>query len=399
MTTYDAVVVGARCAGTPLAALLARDGWSVLLVDRDPPPANTLSTHFLYPNTVARLEGLGVLDRIRAAGHRLNLVRHRFVGLGNETVGGFTPIDGQDRMCSITRPTLDTGLLETATDAGARTLFGERVTGLLGSGSADDPVTGVTLANGERIHARWVIGADGRASTVAKLLGLEKRNPLAGNIAFLHAYWRGLPETDFFHLDVREHANLIRCPCEDDLTILALGGPAELTRGGGEQRQARYLEGLAGFPGTFDAATLVQGEQVSPLHAAPETMMRGFYRDAAGLGWALIGDAGHFKHPGTAQGISDAIEQSVHVGEALTGADPELAGYARWRDERAAEHYKWSFSFGVMPKPEVAGPMFAGLAGDPQASQDFRDAFSRLKRPKSDVFTDERLGRWFAAAA
>jgi 2-polyprenyl-6-methoxyphenol hydroxylase-like FAD-dependent oxidoreductase len=340
-----------------------------------------------------------VLERIRRAGHRLNPVRHRFRGLGHETVGTFTPIDGLDRMCSITRPTLDAALLETATDAGVETLFGERVTGLLGAGTTDDPATGVALANGEQIQARWVIGADGRASTVARLLGLEKRDPLTGNIAFLHAYWRGLPDTDCFHLDVREHANMIWSPCEDDLTILTLGGPAELTRGSTEERQRRYVEGLGDFPETFDASTLASGEQVSELHIAPETMMRGFYRDAAGPGWALVGDAGHFKHPGAAQGISDAIEQSVQLADVLTASDPAgLDGYARWRDERAAEHYKWSFSFGTMPKPELADPMFAGLAGDPQAAQDFRDAFSRLKRPRSDVFTDERLGRWFAAA-
>lgn len=396
--TYDAAIVGARCAGSPLAALLAQRGWTVVLIDREPPPANTLSTHFLYPNTLARLEQLGVLDRIRRAGHRLNPVRHRFLGLGNELIGTFTPIEGLDRMCSITRPTLDAALLETATDAGAETRFGERVTGLLGAGAPDDPVTGVKLANGEQIHARWTIGADGRASTVARLLGLDKRDPLAGDIGFMHAYWRGLPETDCFHFDVREHANLIWSPCEDDLAIVVLGGPAELTRGSADERQRRYLEGLTGFPETFDPSSLAAAEQVSDLHIAPETMMRGFFRDAAGPGWALVGDAGHFKHPGTAQGISDAIEQSVKLADVLTAPNPDLDSYERWRDERAAEHYKWSFSFGTMPKREVAGPMFAGLAADPQAAQDFRDAFSRLKRPRSDVFTNERLGRWFAAA-
>ncbi|MDX6637646.1 MAG: hypothetical protein QOJ01_1157, partial [Solirubrobacterales bacterium] len=46
--------------------------------------------------------------------------------------------------------------------------------------------------------------------------------------------------------------------------------------------------------------------------------MRGFFRRAAGPGWALVGDAGHFKHPGTAQGIGDAVEQAIHVADALS---------------------------------------------------------------------------------
>jgi len=98
----------------------------------------------------------------------------------------------------------------------------------------------------------------------------------------------------------------------------------------------------------------------------------------------------------TPQGISDAIEQSMHVADALTGAGESLDGYEAWRDERAREHYEFSFDFGRFARPEVAGPMFAGLAADPEAGQEFRDSFSRLKRPRSDVFTRERLRRWFS---
>ena len=71
-------------------------------------------------------------------------------------------------------------------------------------------------------------------------------------------------------------------------------------------------------------------------------------------------------------------------------------GYEAWRDDRAREHYEWSFDFARFPKPEVAGPVFAGIAEDPEAGQNLRDALSRQLRPRSDVFTDERLGQWFA---
>ena len=99
--------------------------------------------------------------------------------LGQEVAGPFTPIERLRRQCGITRPVLDQALLDVAVEAGAETRFGERVTGLLGAGSDEDPVRGVVLEGGEEIEARWVLGADGRASTVASLLGLEKERPLS----------------------------------------------------------------------------------------------------------------------------------------------------------------------------------------------------------------------------
>jgi flavin-dependent dehydrogenase len=50
---YDAIVVGARCAGSPTAMLLARQGYQVLLVDRATFPSDTMSTHFIYPPGIA----------------------------------------------------------------------------------------------------------------------------------------------------------------------------------------------------------------------------------------------------------------------------------------------------------------------------------------------------------
>jgi 2-polyprenyl-6-methoxyphenol hydroxylase-like FAD-dependent oxidoreductase len=394
-SSYDAVVVGARCAGSPLAARLAEGGRSVLLVDREPPPADTLSTHCLFPNTVARLHQLGALQRIEAE-HRLNPLQYAVRILGNETAGGFTPIDGFDHGLGITRPALDKALLDVAVAAGAETHFGQRVTGLLGAGSEEAPARGVVLEDGEEIEARWVFGADGRASTVAKLLGLEKQRPLAGEMAFMFGYWRGLPTRDRFFIDVVEDGSLAWMPCEDDLSILILGLAPELTRGTQEQRERRFRNEAAKFD-WFDQLEIDSHEQVGPVHLAPETMLRGFFRQPTGPGWALVGDASHFKNPSTAQGISDAIEQSLHVAAELLESD-SLDGYEAWRDERAREHYEWSFDFARFPKPEVAGPVFRGVAADPEAGQNLRDALSRRLRPRSDVFTDERLGEWFSTA-
>jgi 2-polyprenyl-6-methoxyphenol hydroxylase-like FAD-dependent oxidoreductase len=393
--SYDAVVVGARAAGSPLAARLAERGWKVLLLDREPPPANTLSTHCLFPNTLARLAELGALQRI-AAEHRLNWVEYGIRVLGREVSGAFTPVDGFDRAAAITRPVLDQALLDVAVETGAETRFGEKVTGLLGAGTDEDPARGVVLESGEEIEARWVLAADGRASTVASLLGLEKQRPLAGEMAFMFGYWRGLPPSDRFFIDVTEEGSLAWTPCEDDLSLLILGIEPELTRGDAATRQRQFLTSAAEYD-WFDLAWLDRAEQVGPISLAPETMLRGFFRQANGPGWALVGDSGHFKNPSTAQGISDAIEQALHVADELTAPGERLDGYEAWRDARAHEHYEWSFDFARFPRPEVSGPVFDGLVAEPEAGQDLRDALSRQLRPRSGVFTDERLGRWFSA--
>jgi 2-polyprenyl-6-methoxyphenol hydroxylase-like FAD-dependent oxidoreductase len=65
---YDAVVIGARCAGASTAMLLARRGMDVLLVDRDRRGADTLSTLALMRAGVLQLHRWGVLDRVRAEG-------------------------------------------------------------------------------------------------------------------------------------------------------------------------------------------------------------------------------------------------------------------------------------------------------------------------------------------
>lgn len=394
---YDAVVVGARVAGTPAAQRLAERGWKVLLLDREPPPADTLSTHALFPNTLARLAELGAMERIEAR-HRVNLLEYAIRTLGHESAGRFTPIGGFDRMAVITRPVLDPALLAAAVDAGAETRFGEKVTGLLGAGTEEDPARGVVLESGEEIEARWVLGADGRVSTVARLLGLEKEHRLAAEMAFMFTYWRGLPPTDRFKIDVIEEGSLVWSPMEDDLSILILGVDPAQTRGGPEQKQRTFVELLDLYRDWFDPAWLQRAEQVGGVRVAPETMLRGFFRKGTGPGWALIGDSGHFKNPSTAQGISDAIEQSLHVAAELTGPEESLAGYETWRADRAREHYEWSFDFARFARPDTAEPIFRGLVADPQAGQDLRDALSRQLRPKADVFTKERLERWFSAA-
>jgi 2-polyprenyl-6-methoxyphenol hydroxylase-like FAD-dependent oxidoreductase len=392
MGSYDVIVVGARCAGAVLAARLAGVGRRVLLVDRARFPSDTVSTHFIFPNTLQRLAQLGVMQRLHAA-HDVPLLLWSWRVLGHEVAGGFTAIGGYDRLTCVRRVTLDAALVDAALDAGAVGRFGERVRGLVGGGRPGDPVRGVVLAGGEVATAPLVVGADGRGSTVARALGLAGERELAGELAILFGYWTGLPASDWFRMDIQRDQSLICCPCEDGIHLVVLAGRPPIVQG---DRLATYLAGIRRFPATLNPRLVDRAELVSRLAVAPEPMLRGYFRRACGPGWALVGDAGHFKHPATAQGISDAVEQAWFVADALLGADPGLATYQAWREARAAEHYEWSYRTARWPVPERAHPLFAGLATDPEAGQQWRDLFTRLRRP-SEVHTPERLARWAAA--
>lgn len=394
---FDAIIVGARCAGATLATLLARAGQRVLLVDRDRFPSDTVSTHMMFPDTLHRLDELGVLRRLEAE-HRIPFVHFGWRVHGHQVAGDFTPVGRFERGACVRRVVLDAALVDTAREAGVHTLFGRQVRELIGT----DPVRGVVLDTGERIESRWVFGADGRMSTVARRLGLPDEREQRGEMAFLMAYWRGLPASEWCHIDLHERAALMSVPCEDGLHLLSFAGPPETTRGSAEVREQRYRAGLHQFPAVLNPRLLDSAERISPLVVVPETMMRGHYRRAAGPGWALLGDAGHFKHPATAQGIGDAVRQAWYLAAALTGdgdgdGDEDLSGYQQWRDSRAAEHYEWSFQLARFGSPAAAGP-YAGLAADPVASQGFLDTFTKRRRP-SEVFTPDRLARWRAAEA
>src|SRR5437763_17056542 len=150
MEEHDAIIVGARCAGSALAIGLARQGWDVLLLDRDEFPSTTISTHGIWPNGVARLEQLGVLDTLRAE-HELAFYESRIRGLGHEIVGGFTPIDGFDKAMAPRRIVLDKAGVDTAVAAGAELKQGRRAVGLLGRGSEEDPARRVTPEDGRQV--------------------------------------------------------------------------------------------------------------------------------------------------------------------------------------------------------------------------------------------------------
>ena len=395
MEKHDAIIVGARCAGSTLAIALAQRGWDVALIDRDTFPSTTVSTHLLYPNTLARLDKLGVLSALESE-HELTFASHRLVALGHVVEGRYTPIDGFDLGLAPRRIALDKAGVDTALAVGATGIFGARVVGLLGAGSDEDPARGVVLDNGREIHADWVFGADGRGSTVAGRLGIEKERTQRGELAFSYSYWSGIPRReDVSTLQINLDEMLYHGPAEDGLYLVIANGVPDLAQGTKAERERKYMEAIRRFPETLDPKLLDTAEMVTEVTVAPETLMRGFFRKPNGPGWALVGDASYFKHPGTAQGIGDAVEAAIYVADSLSGPGGSLDEYEQWRGRKSAEHYDWSFAWGRFPNPDNAEPLFRGWASDPDAGQDLRDCLARTVEP-SQLMSRERLERWFA---
>jgi flavin-dependent dehydrogenase len=334
MERYDVIVVGARPAGAATAMLLARWGHRVLVLDRMQPGSDTLSTHALMRTGVLQLERWGLLDGVIHAGtppvHRVTF------HYGTETV----PIDVRQPLYAPRRTVLDPVLADAAIRAGAEVRFGARVRGLL---RADGRVVGVygTTADGVSFTAAAtvVVGADGRTSLVAREVDAPTTHRGRASGGTIYAYWKDV-DVDGYHWSFVPGSMAGAIPTNDGLTCVFVSAST-----------GRFLEELRtdlndAIPDVLAqhdpalAERIMSGRRVTPPHGFAG--IAGWLRRPHGAGWALVGDAGYFKDPSTAHGISDALRDAEYLARAvdagLRGHEPltrTLAGYERTRDEQS----------------------------------------------------------------
>lgn len=346
---YDAIVVGARVAGASTAMLLARRGLKVLMVDRRRPGGDTLSTHAQMRGATLQLQRWGLLDRVKKTGAP-PVTRTTFHYGDTIEVIDLKPSAGVGALYAPRRDLLDSILVEAAEEAGVDVRFGitvqdllrddtDRVVGITGRTSSGDPVRAV---------APITIGADGIRSIVARRAGavVEHRGTAAS--AIIYSYWSGdISEGYEWFYRPGVSAGFIPTngptngpthdPGGSSETCIWVGAPA--TRFNSELRTDleasfhRVLEEAA----PEGAARLERlGRRESRVYGFPG--VPGFMRRAYGAGWALVGDASHFKDPLSAHGITDALRDAEFLSDAIVaiGAGaPEaeaLAAYARTRD-------------------------------------------------------------------
>jgi menaquinone-9 beta-reductase len=383
------VIVGARCAGSPLATLLARRGLRVCLLDRARFPSETPSTHVIQPCGVAILERLGVLDAIWAAG-AVPLTRFTLVSEGARISAAIDA--GAPALC-LRRVALDHLLVEAAAAAGAEVRTETRVGDLLWEGGR---VAGVETAAGP-LRARLVVGADGRGSTVARSVGAGEYHVAPPARIFAWAYLEGAAEADG-HLRLGSVGELtyVAGPTDAGLYMAAVCPPRAAKDAFLADRERGFMAGIAAWP---ELAGLLEGA----TRAGPIRVMvnwHGYFREAAGPGWVLLGDAGNFKDPSPAQGIADALRQAERLSGAveagLGGAarlDEELRRWWRWRDEDGYEMHWFATDMGrAGPSPPLASQFTRDIAADDEATEQLLRVLNH-DIPPSQLFTPRRLAR------
>jgi 2-polyprenyl-6-methoxyphenol hydroxylase-like FAD-dependent oxidoreductase len=315
---YDAIVVGGRCAGAATAMLLARGGLHVLVVEAARPGTDTLSTHALMRGGVLQLERWGLLDAVIDAGTPAIASTEFAYGDDIETVD-IRPSGGISALRAPRRTVLDSLLLEAARAAGAEVRIPARVTRLLTDGGRVRGIEGIERGTGTRFRATapLTIGADGRNSTIAQAVDASVRRRGTASSAVVYGYFRGLPR-DRYHWAYRPGVAAGVVPTGDGLACVWAGTAS-----------ARFAQQRStGLDATYSSllAAAAPGLARSISAAPPVGTLRGFpgqpgwIRASAGPGWALVGDAGYFKDPITAHGITDALRDAELLTRAVLDA-------------------------------------------------------------------------------
>lgn len=334
----DVVVVGARCAGATTAMLLARAGHDVIVVDRDRFPSDTLSTHAIARSGMVQLQRWGLVDEILASGapEIREVVFHTPGGPIQRTI---KESSGIDFLLAPRRTHLDRILADAAADAGARVSTGVTIDEV--RRGDDGRVTGVRGrdAHGSvEITARYVVGADGLRSRIARSVGARVMHARPSIGAVHYAYFRGRWSPTEYFVGDGQFAGVF--PTHDGEACVWVCNPAD------------HAETLRRRHATIDDAFEAMIHETGPafegrLRQATRTstvrgMMRlpNHYRQPVGDGWALVGDAGYHRDAVTGHGISDAFRDAELLATALTssltGDTDEVTALRRYHATRDA---------------------------------------------------------------
>jgi flavin-dependent dehydrogenase len=335
---YDAIVVGARCAGSPTAMLLARRGYRVLLVDRARFPSDTMSTHYIHHHGVSRLERWGLLDRLKASG--CPPIRRFTIDFDEHALSGIPPpVDGIDSGYCPRRFVLDKILVDAAVGAGAELREKFIVEDLVFDG---DRVAGIRGRGGAVERARIVIGADGLHSRVARAVQAREYHVRPSLECAYYTYWSGVPVSGF-EIYRANRRMVFASPTHDGLVCIGVAWPHAEWRTYKASCEANYLATIDRAGGL---AARVRAGRREERFVGTATLPN-YYRRSFGPGWALVGDAGFHKDPTTASGISDAFRDAELLAEAVDDGfsgrrDPAdaLADYERRRDRASLPLYQ-----------------------------------------------------------
>jgi flavin-dependent dehydrogenase len=393
--TYDVVVVGARCAGAPLATLLARAGARVAVVEQATLPSDTLSSHVFEADGLAVLDRLGVVERLESAG--VPMVNRVDVRLDDVQAVMPWPRRPGDvgGVASCRRPVLDTILADAAQHAGVELFMSSKAFALT---EDDGRVSGVR-ATGELgeldLRARLVVGADGRNSTVGQLAGARRYNATPNQRLLYWAYFEGarIGEPTFVSHRWSDRF-ILGIPTDGGLyQVLVWPEIGERDRLKADL-EGTFMDHASSCPPVAEAIS--GARRIDKIRGAVK--WEGFFREASGPGWVLAGDAGHFKDPAPGRGISDALAQAEALAPVIVkglatsdrALDEALREWGRWRDREFEEEYWLASDLGAAGElPAVLPEVFRALHAKGEAGALF-DVINHRLRP-SELLTQRRV--------
>lgn len=398
-TGYDAIIIGARCAGSPTAMLLAQKGYKVLVVDRATFPSDTVSTHLIHPPGVAALTRWGLLDRLLETG--CPPIDTYAFDFGPLTITESPAIDETPVAYAPRRTLLDKLLVDAASEAGVEVREGftveqlvfedGRVVGVRGHGRGGRTVTE---------HARIVVGADGRHSLVAKTVRPEQYHERPEILMAYYTYYSGLPMDGRFETWIRPERGFAAWPTNDGLTLVIAGWPFAEFKANRTDIEGNVLKTLDLAPSFGDRVRDARREERFVGAAVPN-----YFRKPYGLGWALAGDAGYNKDFITAQGIQDAFRDAelcaTALDETFSGArffDVAMGEYQSARDAHVLPMYELTCEFATLePPPREMQHLLAAMRGNQEAMDGFARTIAGATSP-AEFFAPENVTRIAAVA-
>ena len=393
---YDVIIVGARCAGATLATFLARAGASVLLLDRDRLPSDhVLSTHGIHPLGMDVLDEVGVGAAVRAIAPRIEVIRINQQGV---VVDMLLP-DGRAEYCPR-RKRLDDLLQRAAVASGAELRDRTRVTAMIRDGDRAVGVRAITDGREWSVNAPLVIGADGRRSTIARLVAAEEYLAYDAPRALYWGYWRApaLWKSESYPFGMYfGYLGKLRAIFETDHDQLLIASSPPLSEAASWRAS----------PEAALTADLRLDPFIEPLLAEStlDGRVRGtikeryFFRRGVGAGWALLGDAGHHKEFALGDGITEALLQARSLAAAVSeGSDLALERWWRARDVAAVPlHFFGQDSASLNPPAAMLRIIFERVAAEPRLAVRLAAVMERQLSPY-EVLPAATAMQWILAA-
>ena len=313
---YDVIIVGARVAGSVLAALLGQHGHRVLVLEKAQFPSDTLSTHFFRAPALRVFERLGVLDEVKSAAPPLTVLWNYIDGhIISEPIN--TAEEHLRYFLCERRITLDWILFQRVKrEPCIEIRQGAHVKELIWQ---DGRVSGVRWTEDSMMNearARVVVGADGFYSTLAKALNppFETRFPVQRCMYYTYFYGIESLEEQLFaeHHYIGDTLTYV-FPTDANLTLVALSAPISEFPSFKQEPLEKLRAQLESLP--LLRPRLYKAELAAEVKGAGN--IPGYQRQPYGPGWALVGDSQQVMDPWSGMGIDHATTHASLLADSL----------------------------------------------------------------------------------